>query len=861
MEESSVKNDYFVAIGKDISYLGNFAYNESDNTIDKTPISRNQHIKTDILCKIFNEKNSSGDSIILPKNTRFHKSASNYDIFVIEEPPMVRTIMVSDYFSDVIPNLKASGKFEMYGIEEAIVNRQNGATKFNLAFPYIVYMIRVGKRYKDISVSVYYRNAPINNMSDDLYNSNLPNISIDGNVCMGTIKTDYIHGLPHKYVEYAIQAFWNNSFNLDLSNEHIAYSKKFSEISDFFTWQYNSRIDPMFMLRLNWNRRSSIKTEMSRHTETRYEEKDFFKFFASCLTSSLEISPSDNLDEIENENQTLMYALTDSYFDVLNHSNILVGDNFILDDKPFVVTSFIGYSGELPIKMELTDMETKETKIVDISSDSFSKLHEKSDEKLKKILNREQSYTTTDGIEIKDGDLLELSSPGLSENIYTKHFNPRVALDGNLEINVLGTFFLITDKTKISKVDFIKASADGIEIRENNEYIISNFNYTGHLPTAVRRKVKITKFSISEDGGYARNILVRAKNLINSTSVDYRLDALQGRIAHDNPYEENLITSVVYRDGNKLITPENTKMNREYVGGKLNSFFITDNENIDVYNLNTISNFMNSVKDRVYVPGLDFDIDLSVGESVIFTDWSNPDSFSNILTIEKFEIEESKLYVVAKDPSGMEVKQKLMDALKRNIDSISIRKVAHQVDDIRVGDFVKAKISGIPYFPKKDAHKVVSIVIDDPSGHPLIVCSNLCTIFHDSEINEKFEFFHSDSPKYSKLIDSGVNVDVYYIPIQPEDIFSENVDRLYTVFDDYRLYDFNNHCVTRNNITNHYFRAGVILPRHTKVSIKSGEYRQYFMGVRGFVPTIYVSTPYRSIIKNTIRPPHGDLYV
>jgi len=97
-----------------------------------------------------------------------------------------------------------------------------------------------------------------------------------------------------------------------------------------------------------------------------------------------------------------------------------------------------------------------------------------------------------------------------------------------------------------------------------------------------------------------------------------------------------------------------------------------------------------------------------------------------------------------------------------------IRKVTNEFKNLSVGTKIKARKSGIACFPKKDVNIIVAIIIDGPY-EPLILCSNGCTLWYSSIMND-FQKIKMTSKRWEKL--QHIPLDISKIKFQSGDIIN-----------------------------------------------------------------------------------------
>jgi len=169
---------------------------------------------------------------VLPQGTRFHIRKGDYDFLVIEQAPSVRTISVSSGLS-----------------------RDDNRTHFNLAFPYVVFLL-VFKEERMIQQYTSYRAKPLESLEDVLCRPNLSNM--DGlRMCTG-FKGHEVDGLIARTNE-VVGHFWTSQFNTDWTDNFERYSSQQETLKSFAIWEENSKKNPLFVLDVDWIQKCSLR--------------------------------------------------------------------------------------------------------------------------------------------------------------------------------------------------------------------------------------------------------------------------------------------------------------------------------------------------------------------------------------------------------------------------------------------------------------------------------------------------------------------------------------------------------------------------------------------------------------------------
>lgn len=168
---------------------------------------------------------TSGD-LALPVGTRFFIQKKNVTVYVIEQPPQIRTVT--------------------FNWEK----RNGNGRRYQLAFPFMVFLVTVVNR-NFYSLQVFFRKQPLGTYMDGLLCPSIPNVhDNDFKVCFPAPTSS--NGSPVKVVEDAIQNFWGSEFNKDLAAFFNSAQSSFPQMSSLGRWAEESHKNPHFVLDINW---------------------------------------------------------------------------------------------------------------------------------------------------------------------------------------------------------------------------------------------------------------------------------------------------------------------------------------------------------------------------------------------------------------------------------------------------------------------------------------------------------------------------------------------------------------------------------------------------------------------------------
>ena len=159
-----------------------------------------------------------------------------------------------------------------------------GTGAFRLAFPYVIFIVRLipyadyQNRLVPEQVYIGYRAKPLTSLSDKIYRPNLPNVNLDGHICLGSAwSAKVLEPMLNKLTPYTLSDiveavvgyFWNSEFNNDLPDWMIRHAVGNPKIRTLKLWEQNSAKDPLFMLKLNWGDGSSLSDHCADRVEAR----------------------------------------------------------------------------------------------------------------------------------------------------------------------------------------------------------------------------------------------------------------------------------------------------------------------------------------------------------------------------------------------------------------------------------------------------------------------------------------------------------------------------------------------------------------------------------------------------------------
>lgn len=747
---------------------------------------------------------------ILPDNCKFIRRLNNgKKILVLEDEPQIRTITINKDMFSVIEKHKETGKYNEYELEN--INKEK-PYRFTLSFPYIIYIVSLTDKNEYTGMSIFFRLNPLTSLQDYLLEPCLPNISNEYNLCLGYYSPQNPGSLSSE-VRNIIDNFWFNEFNSDYWGLCEKY-KNNPELTDFFTWQYNTKKDPLFIFSTKWRpvqNNLKIKDMVDRYG---YDSNQIGQLFPGEVLSKLKnlISIERKIDE-EGSHTEIFRDFVESIN--CNGMVISVGDKIIHNNKEYYVLSFNANNEKIDyVVLEDEDGKESKIKLINISPDQFEKVNPR-------------TLKISDNLEISVGDLILFKI-----NNEIRSVDKIIESKGSYQIKIGNDFYLISSffAGNIEKFDKTKPfKLNDTELVEGNEYFIDYTSYSNSLFSNLE-KIKFLKHEVING-----NVIFNFKSNVGGT---FRIDQNDKNI---NFIEGSKIRFLqMYRVGNKIYTNDLTNNDPKEKIFLLNGKGVATLGYIyrkDYYeqfptisskyrflklNIKILLNILTEAckENVITIPSFDRDITFRKDEEVITVDWNNPNEMLKIKKILSFSIKDGlKFLIDLIDEDGKVSSFELINLSSGLCNVASIRKVCREINDIKVGMKAKAKAKGIQDFPMKDCNEIKAFIIDE-DVEPLVLMSNYRTIYFN-DLSLKFNLFNSENPKFKKLEISEPSLKIKCCDF---DLFMDiNYNNLYIYTND-RIYNIDGYII--NNLPRdwnvsslsggRFRRIGIILPRYTE---------------------------------------------
>lgn len=772
--EGIILNEEFVRIS-------NYKYNL--NTNENEEFSRKKIINSDRFFNHLYNKLSLTEEI-LPLNCRYIKTLPNGEKIVItEDAPRIRTCVFNIDFERMIEQVKIEGNLERFGVENFLKDEK--PYRLRLSLPYIVYMFIVDKYNSLRKVHMAFRLSPISSLYDYLLIPNLLNISNNRlEVCLGN--SNKREGIPtlSETIDETINLFWSNPFNFDYTSNYNLYSYTYG-ISNFLTWAYYTKIDPLFIFKVKWKKYFSNLKEMIDMKQVNIKLN--YNFIRSLITGT----------QREETKRGLFYNnVTNSIF--LSRSIIEVGDQVSFQNGK---NSYVeGFSIKNP--KSLQDIEYK---VTHLNLDFNNKIRKyKLTRKFKNFLDKQlyrnnsiESVILPSGGEIKNGDIVRFNIGG-----YKKVTNIRKSIDGMIEVKV-GEYNYLLDKIDAKVLNLDNINLNDIKISQDKYYVIYNKN-EDLLYEIIGDNYKFTGFDIENN-----DIIFTFCNVDNDV-VEISNYSTKFGVVDSNKLEK---TFNVIRYGTSFIKGDLFKTKEEILYK-------------DSYTYATIDNLIESgclSEDKFSIESYDLNIEFNIGDKVIVPNWNDPIDMLKIKKISKIRWDSQNLIFDIEDSKGKILSIAYYDDKKASIGMI--RKICTEYKGISTGSKIRAKEVGICMFPKKDTNIIIGFITDTKT-EPLVLCSNCCTIWFSDLIN-KFEIIPKTNKIYKKLKHAPINLDkikpqigdlIYYkYNVEDISIIGENERYGRRAFQNiYTLKDLFNNIIYTYRSQSHKKFYGILNPRYTQ---------------------------------------------
>jgi hypothetical protein len=741
-------------------------------------VRRSVHLTKNYLQKI---TSGFGGASVLPPNCRYIEKLRNGHIVVIEEPPAYRTISVGYPMEQEIAKLKSEGKIEEWDIDTKYYSDFNNAPfKFNLAFPYVIFILMFDEVNHLIAGQSYLRNARLAGLSDYLLKAPLMNISSNQHICFG----DKAHGdfnTLHDAIENTIMVFWSATFNSDYTYNYAAY-KDVPGVSTYLGWQALSQIDPMFIYSVDWIKMDKNIYQTLQHLKDQHHNMPMthlgYKELEHLFTSPGDTGKDALPYSRSRKKIRLYYDIAQGiYLDSTFY--VHVGDPIPWGKHTAYIDSFIGFT-ETDVIREIR-LQLDNEKLIKVKFNTKVKdfIHAGA-----KKLRYDEQGTMKNGTVIKEGDIIVVKD-GYGNPSYRKVHFIRNARDGVTEARI-GNSFYILENTEGELFNLDTPKYDNIILNKEENYVIIRSVNSG--PYHAGSNAQYTGLDVREDGTLKFSFVGTDKSC-SPQDQRYNLqvrDSSSRRMAMLGRKQRKLFTEdeirplpQVFRIGRKLLAQTDMRHDGvdSYCWATPGGVVYDNNHSTSSPDIKQVAEHLIKNDGLTFeVESFDLNIRFDLGDKVVFSDWNNPINMLMVRTITAFTIDEAKgtLNFVLSDKDGVltqvEYVKGILSSRGSSIISVGkIRKITNKFDRVTAGTKIIAQHGYIPHFPKKDVNIIIGFITDTGGDEPLVLCSNCCTLWY-SDMMEKFKRVGMKSKKWATL--AHAPIDITKIKPQPGDILT-----------------------------------------------------------------------------------------
>lgn len=775
------------------------------------PYIVNSIIKTEDFMRAFDKKLNIQSSI-LPNNCKFIDKRSNTFIYIIEEEPKLRTVSFNFDPTTELELLKQNGKYDLYGLKNF---NKTVPFRLTLSIPYVTYILNFSSRGHFREMYLFFRLNPITSLDDYLLEPCLPNISAqEYRVCLGDIISNGYGGKQsfnsldiNNKIQKIIDSFWFNSFNYDYFEHCIKYSQ-LPELSDLFTYSYNSKKDPSFIFSVNWfNTGRTLNDIIEKIKKNNYDGKSDFESIFEFFQKTVE--------QDENEFEPEVRNLTESII-LPNNFILSIGDELNVDDKKYFITSFKYTREDRTIVAEDDDNKIYQFKA---TQDFLNKISNQ-------FKNKEVKELKIENIILKEGDFVQFSKTN-EVKIVEKIIKTR----DNINHIKIGRNFYLENCFQNGMIKIFNGIINfgGQDLKQNQEYIIMETPYSSE-PLFSFWKATFKEY-FSEDG----NFILYFFSSENKQTRAFRYDT--------KAYTLDTVDKIkkpkgVFRINNYIIQTDE-QSNIFYIEGKGCGIYAKDLTSRlmgrDLYydydedeSLKYFKEFCKRGDQELIIESFDKNISYKIGDNVIFIDWNIPEEMLKIKRISGFKMKEKIFNLELTDDSGHTSIVPLIDTSSGEGYFETIRHVCNQINDMKIGMKVQVNKKGIPDFLMKNVYEIKAFIID--YEHPLVLFSNGRTLYFN-EFCRNFDIVDKKYKKFSQKPEE-FNLKIKY---QDGDMFKSNDDLFQIVYStSYRkdfLYNlapghYNSFKIRtispywRSRIKDYSTRRGLLLPRNKKDNLQ-----------------------------------------
>ena len=728
-------------------------------------INRKSILTNDLLQKLKRGTDSIMSSL-LPPNCRYIEKVNDGHILVIEEPPAFRTINLRMSMKKEMKKLESKGLLEQYGYDQYF-DEDNPNKSFTLAVPFCIFILYIDNSYKLRCGQIYFRVSRITGLGDYLMKAPFTNISENQYICFGETAYRRSDSLM-RAVDHSISIFWSAQFNTDYTYNYSDYQNT-AGVNSFMEWHALSKIDPMFIYKVDWIKVpmniADAVDEMKRQQKLQSDRNFNYSNLASLFSSPLDSGKDVRVTKYSRRSIRLFYDIAEGIY---------------LDDKFF---THVG--DELKIKHGkqtcflnsiIGDPSSGDVRHIRLEREDGRLIVYKYTHAFKQYLLNEIKrlrYETTgflkNGVEIKENDIIIIDNPDGSIS-YKQLSYIRKTPEG-LHEGKIGDSFYILENTTGTLFDTENPLMNGISLKKDEVYILKHYKRGAHpgVPLFRGSFVKFDKVSVTKYG----YLSMQFENVdSNSGSRTYEVKLDNGSSSSNNKLFRLCDCKPIpniFRVGRQLFVNlgKPSRLPNEITYGTPDGIvYESMYGGLQHPLVNDIKKYVFK-DDKVVFPGFDFDIEFSIGDKVVVSDWENPMNMLSVKTIQGFDNSDGNVTFKLLDKAGNIIEKKYYDVKKGILYVGQIRKITNVFEKLTAGTKIQARVAGITHFPKKDVNIIIGFITDTGGPEPLVLCSNCCTLWY-SDVVEKFKKISMKSKKWKDL--PHASIDISKIKYQPGDI-------------------------------------------------------------------------------------------
>lgn len=668
------------------------------------------------------------DNLFLPPNCRYMEKTDKGTIVVIEEPPALRTITVQKSMEYEKDRIRSQGNWDIYNMDEWC-SKSKKVNKFTLAFPYVVFFFVISDTYSCLTGQAYTRPAQMQGLSDYICKIPLLNISSSQSICFGDYGGKRQRSMLESINEQ-IMVFWSATFNTDYTYNYDAY-RSTPVVGNYIEWQYMSQVNPMFVYTSDWIKYDYNITGVVEHLKSSYDmrSRDNMEYveLKELFTKPQDTNKTAKVSSSRSREHKLFYDICQGTY-VGDDITANVGDTITTKKGEIAfIDSFIGFMNGGDIKYVSLDLNGK---LIKVKWTQHAKDFMRSNLSAQR---RMQETVLENGVVIKPKDIIVIKQPN-GNQIYKKVNyirKSRGEQEDLIEIR-LGDTYYIANMLDAQKFDMNNPNIFGLALEPKEEVIIIK-DGRGQAGAVNASSFKFKRLDIDTDRD---SLVCKFESTLKFVSgSNYNLN--MNETTRTRPIlkmDEVEPLGPIFKHGRLIHSTVYDGM-RQKVGAWGNrGRLLWDNH----YNLEKPNRSESLLNDNKFsIKGTDFDTEFEVGDKVVVANWTTPIEVLNVKTITGFKHDTSNgnisFILMDKDQNLSEVLY--VDIRQGCIYTGKVRKVTNHLDKISTGMKIQAKKTGIANFPKKDVNIVVAIIIDGPF-EPLILCSNGCTLWYSTVMND-----------------------------------------------------------------------------------------------------------------------------